>query len=336
MRALQVRRHGEPPEALEVVEVPAPEPGPGQLRVRVGAAALNMADVLLCRGGYQLSPAIPFTPGMEAAGVVTAVGEGVNQRLLGTRVVGVPELPHGALAEEAILVAERAYALPDEIDDDDAAAMFIAFTTAHVALHRRARLQAGEALLVHAGAGGVGSAAVQLGVAAGARVIATAGGGDKVAECMNLGADAAIDYRSEDVAGRVMELTGGAGADVVFDPVGGRVFEQSQRCLANEGRILLIGFAGGEVQSIAANQVLLNNYSVIGVYMGAYNRTAVDLAFLRQVHAELLDLVLSNRVQPVVSREVALEEVASALVDLGARRTVGKIVVHPSDLSLAR
>ncbi len=335
MRALQVRRHGEPPEALGVVEVPAPEPGPGQLRVRVGAAALNMADVLLCRGGYQLSPAIPFTPGMEAAGVVTAVGEGVNQRLLGTRVVGVPELPHGALAEEAILVAERAYALPDEIDDDDAAAMFIAFTTAHVALHRRARLQAGEALLVHAGAGGVGSAAVQLGVAAGARVIATAGGGDKVAECMNLGADAAIDYRSEDVAGRVMELTGGAGADVVFDPVGGRVFEQSQRCLANEGRILLIGFAGGEVQSIAANQVLLNNYSVIGVYMGAYNRTAVDLAFLRQVHAELLDLVLSNRVQPVVSREVALEEVASALVDLGARRTVGKIVVHPSDLSLA-
>jgi NADPH2:quinone reductase len=329
VRALQVRRHGEPPDALEVSEVAVPDPGPGQVRLRVGAAALNMADLLLCRGGYQLSPPVPFTPGMEAAGVVEAVGPDAAPGLLGTRVVGVPELPHGALAEEAILVAARSYPLPDEMDDDDAAAMLIAFTTAHVALHRRAGLREGESLLVHAAAGGAGSAAVQLGVVAGARVIATAGGPDKVAECINLGADAAIDYRAESVADRVLELTGGRGADVVFDPVGGEVFEQSQRCVANEGRILLIGFAGGDVQSIPANQVLLRNQSVIGVYLGAYNRTEADLAFLHAVHAELVDLVLSNRVAPVVSRQIGLEEVASALVDLGARRTVGKIVVHP-------
>lgn len=329
MRALVATALGEPEAVLTVRDLPSPVPGPGRVRLRVEAAACNLPDVLLCRGVYVLRPDVPFTPGLEAVGVVQATGPGVDPGLMGTRVVCVPELPHGALAEECVGVAERLQAVPDALAATDAAAMWIAFTSAHVGLHRRAQLQSGETLLVHAAAGGVGSAAVQLGALAGARVIATAGSEEKLARCRALGAQETIDYRQGGFAEQVMELTSGAGADVVFDPVGGAVFDASRRCIANEGRIVVVGFAGGEVQSVRASHVLMRNYAVLGLYMGAYSATAHGRELVGQVHAEIVRLSMDGRIRAVIDRVVGLEEVPAALADLGGRRTTGKVVVRP-------
>lgn len=329
MRALVAGALGEPKDVLEVRDLPSPAPGPGRVRIEVAAAALNLPDVLMCRGVYVLRPAVPFTPGLEAAGTVAAVGDGVDPRLVGTTVVCVPELPHGGLAQECIGVAERLYPVSGGFDPVDAAAMWISFTSAHVGLHRRARLCEGETLLVHAAAGGVGSAAVQLGALAGARVIATAGTEDKRRLCRSLGADAAIDYRDGGFAAEVNELTDGRGADVVFDPVGGDTFDESRRCIANEGRIVVVGFAGGGVQTVKASHLLMRNYTVMGLYMGAYSTTADGRAFLQQVHAEVVRLRLEGAIRPVIDRRIGLAEVPAALDDLGARRTVGKVVVEP-------
>jgi NADPH2:quinone reductase len=295
--------------------------------VRVGAAACNLPDVLLTRGVYVLRPELPFTPGLEAAGTIVEVGPDVDPGLLGCRVACVPDLPHGALAEECIAVAERVFAVPDAVDDADAAALCIAFNSAHVGLHRRAGLRAGETLLVHAGAGGVGSAAVQLGALAGARVIATASSAAKQDLCRTLGADEALGYDAFDE--RVLELTGGHGADVIFDPVGGDVFDRSRRCVANEGRMVVVGFAGGRVQELRGSHVLMRNYSVVGLYMGAYSKTAEGRALVRAANAEVLQLAVDGMIRPVVDRVVGLEDVPAALADLGARRTSGKIVVRP-------
>ncbi len=329
MRALRVHHHGEPADALRVEDVPAPRPGPAQVTVRVGAAALGLPDILLTRGSYQLKPALPFTPGLEVAGTVVAAGRDVDADWVGRRVVGVPALPDGGFAEEAVLPAGNLYPLPSDVGDVDAAATHIAFTTAHVALHRRAELQPGETLLVHAGAGGTGSAAIQLGVLAGARVIATAGSPDRVAWCRELGASHAIDYRTEDFAALVRERTDGRGADVVFDPVGGEVFHQSRRCIASEGRLLLIGFASGEPQTIKANGVLLGNYSVLGVYMGAYSRTDADRGFMLGVHEELMTWLRTGTIRAVVDREIDLDGVADGLGQLRDRAVIGRIVVRP-------
>lgn len=329
MRALVVSTLGEPGEVLDLCEVPSPSPGPGRVRLRVGAAACNLPDVLLCRGEYALRPELPFTPGLEAAGVVVEAGPEVDPGLVGRRAVCVPELPHGGLAQECTAVAERLYLVPDELSDDDAAAMCIAFNSAHVGLHRRAGLRAGETLLVHAGAGGVGSAAVQLGAVAGARVIATAGSDEKRRLCRELGAHETVDYRAGGFAQAVLELTGGVGADVVFDPVGGEVFHESRHCVASEGRIVVVGFAGGRVQELRASHLLMRNYTVMGLYMGAYSARPEDRALVRDVHAEVVALRLAGRIRPVVDRVVGLEAVPAALDDLGARRTSGKVVVHP-------
>jgi NADPH2:quinone reductase len=331
MRALRVQRHGEPVDALRLEEVPSPRPGPVQVTVRVGAAALGLPDILLSRGSYQLKPSLPFTPGLEVAGTVVAAGSDVDAAWVGRRVVGVPALPDGGFAEEAVLPAGNLYPIPDDVSDVDAAATHIAFTTAHVALHRRAGLQPGETLLVHAGAGGTGSAAIQLGVLAGARVIATAGSPDRVEFCRELGASLAVDYRTEDFSVVVRDVTDGRGADVVFDPVGGEVFHQSRRCVASEGRLLLIGFAGGEPQTIKATGVLLGNYSVLGVYMGAYSRTDATRAFLLGVHDELMTGLRTGAIRAVVSREVGLDGVADGLAELRDRAVIGRIVAHPVD-----
>ena len=234
MKAWQVRRLGPPAEAMELVEVPDPVAGPGELLVRVEACALNFPDVLLAAGQYQEKPELPFTPGLEVCG--TVVGDG-------RRVIGGPPLPHGGLAELAVLPEPAVFDAPAGMPADEAAALLITYQTAYVGLHRRAGLRAGEWLLVHAGAGGVGSAAIQVGLAAGARVVATAGGPEKVAVCRELGAHEVIDYRSEDITARVREVTGGHGADVVWDPVGGDVFDASRRCIAFEGRLVVVGFA---------------------------------------------------------------------------------------------
>jgi len=329
VRALRVHRHGEPAAALELEEVASPEPGPGQVAVRVGAASLSLPDVLLCRGSYQLDPPLPFTPGLEVAGRIVAVGDGVPAGRVGRRIVGVPALPAGGFAEEALVPAAGAYDVPDDVTDVDAAATHISHRTAHVALHRRAGLRSGQTLLVHAGAGGTGAAAVQLGVLAGARVIATAGSAERVAACRALGATLAINYRDEDFVGVVRDATDGRGAEVIFDPVGGETFRASQRCVASEGTIILIGFAGGEIQDMPANRVLFRNHDIVGLYMGAYSRGDENRQVLESVHAAIMSLVGSRRLTPLVSASIPLEDVAGMLERLRDRQVVGRSVTRP-------
>ncbi len=253
--AIRVHEYGEPADVARVEEVAPPEPGPGQVGIAVRGAALNLPDVLLCRGTYALHPPLPFTPGLDVAGTVVAVGAGIDRSLLGRTVAGVAELPHGALAERSVLAADRLYRVPEGVDAGAAAAMLIAFTTAHVSLLRRAGLAPGETLLVLGAAGGVGTAAIEVGKVVGARVIAAVGSPGKAAVCRALGADEVVDLSARPLADAVLELTGGRGADVVFDPVGGDVFDAARKCTASEGRLLVVGFAGG-VQQIGANQLL--------------------------------------------------------------------------------
>ena len=229
MRAWQVRELGEPLEVLQLSQAPDPQPESGQILVRVLASAANFPDVLMCRGMYQVRPAMPFTPGVELCGEVAALGEGVSRFAIGDRVIGASVLPHGGFAELAIMNEATTYAAPASLDDAEAAAFYLGYQTGWFALHRRARLQPGETLLVHAAAGGVGSAAVQLGKAAGARVIGVVGGPEKAQVARSLGADLVIDRLSEDFVASVMEVTGGRGADVIFDPVGGEEIRRRQK-----------------------------------------------------------------------------------------------------------
>jgi NADPH2:quinone reductase len=318
VRAWQVRRLGPPAEALELVEVPDPVAGPDEVLVRVEACALNFPDVLLAAGQYQERPELPFTPGLEVCGTVVADGR---------RVLGGPGLPRGGLAELAVLPASGAFDVPDGMPSDEAAALLITYQTAYVGLHRRAALRAGEWLLVHAGAGGVGSAAIQVGLAAGARVIATAGGPEKVAVCRQLGAQEAVDYRAEDVVARVKEITGGHGADVVWDPVGGDVFDASRRCVAFEGRLVVVGFASGRIPAVPAGHVLVKNYSVVGLHWGLYR--TVDPRVIADAHAALTRLYAAGAIAPLVSERVPMAEAPAALTRLASRGTVGKVVVLP-------
>jgi NADPH2:quinone reductase len=327
VRAWRVDEVGHPRRSLRLVDgVPVPRPGPGEIGVRVGAGTVNFADILLCQGIYQDRPEPPFTPGLETCGVVEAVGPGVDVPL-GSHVAGMAALPAGGFAEHAMIRAPAALVMPPDVPFTDATVLYSTYQTAHVALHHRAGLGPGEWLLVHAGAGGVGSAALQLGVAAGARVIATAGGPDKVELCRTLGAHDAVDYRADDVYERVMAITGGRGVDVVFDPVGGRVGDVSRRLLAWEGRLLVIGFASGEIPSYPANHVLVKNYSVVGVHWGAYpshRREVIEAA-----HADLLRLYAEGAIRPAVTEVVDLEGIPAALDALEHRRSVGRIVLAP-------
>ena len=324
VRALRVHELGEPGEVLRLETIAEPEPRPGGVRVAVSAGALNFPDVLICRGGYQVKPPLPFTPGAEVAGTVTALGEGVDPGLLGRRVIAVPDFGPGGFTESTLARASQVFPIPDSLPDVEAAALHVTYQTGHLALHRRADIRPGETLLVHAGAGGVGSAAIQLGLAAGARVIATAGGPDKVAILRDLGAEIAIDYRSEDFVEIVKDATGGAGADVIFDPVGGDTFDRSRKCIAFEGRILVIGFTSGRIPEAPANHALVKNYSVVGVHWGLYNTK--DPARVHAIHEELVELHARGAIRPQVSEVIGLEEVPAALERLAARGTTGKVV----------
>jgi NADPH:quinone reductase len=327
MRAWVVHEHGAPADVLRLEEVPEPEPGPGRIRVRVAAAALNLPDDRLCRGAYQLQPELPFTPGLEAAGTVDAAGPGA-EHWIGRRVVMVPKLPHGALCDVTVGLATNCWALPDTMTEVDAVAMLVAFQTGHLGLFRRARLQEGEALVVHAGAGGVGSAAVQLGRLAGATVLATAGGAAKVALCRELGAHDAFDTTTGDFVDWVKAHTGGRGADVIYDPVGGATFHRSRRCIASEGRILVIGVASGELAEAPLNHALLKNYSIVGLYVGAYTFGAPEQ--IERAQEDIVRWHAEGRIRPVIGRTVALDgDVPGAVTDLAERRTVGKVVVVP-------
>ena len=326
MRAWRVNELGHPSTSLSLESVQIPTPAAGQLRVRVVAGTINFADILLCQGIYQDRPGVPFTPGLETFGVVDAVGDGVSIPV-GARVAGMAALPAGAFAEYALLHAGSVLEFPASVPGPDATVLFSTYQTAHVALHHRAHIQPTEWLLVHAGAGGVGSAAVQLGVAAGARVIATAGGAEKVARCLAHGADHAIDYTTEDLYERVMQLTDGHGADVVFDPVGGPVAAPSRRLMAWEGRLLVIGFASGDIPQHAANHILVKNYAIIGVHWGVYYRHG--RAVIETAHADLLRLLGAGSIRPDVTESVGLEAVPAMLEALEHRRIKGRVVLTP-------
>jgi NADPH2:quinone reductase len=318
MKAWQVFEPGEPAEVLKLNEIPMPEPGPGQLLVRVKAAALNFPDVLLCRGQYQIRPPMPFTPGVELCGEVVETGQ---------RIIGTPALPHGALGEYALVAEADIFAAPSALDDAAAASMHIGYQTGWFGLHRRANLRAGETLLVHAAAGGVGSAAVQLGKAAGARVIAVVGGPEKAEVARKLGADVVVDRRTENFISVVKEVTGGRGADVIYDPVGGDAYAGSAKCVAFEGRILVVGFAGGTVPAPALNHALVKNYSIVGLHWGLYRQK--DPSLVTQCHERLTELAAQGVVDPLIGGRLPLEEAAQGLTKLGAGDSVGRIVVLP-------
>lgn len=328
MRALRVHELGDPIDVLRLDEVPVPVASPGRVVVRVEASALNFPDILLCQGKYQERPPLPFSPGFEMAGVIHDVGEGVTAWKVGDRVLGMPDRVHGTLAEYTL--ADPARLAPiDAMSFDDAAALQITYYTGHVALHRRARLEPGETVLVHAGAGGVGSAAIQLAKAHGCPVIATAGGPEKVALCKQLGADLAIDYRAGDFVDAVKEFTDGRGADVIYDPVGGDTFDRSTKAVAWEGRIVVVGFTGGRIADAKTNHLLVKNYSVVGVHWATY--ATQDPAEDVRVHSDLLRLWTLGAIRPLISEVIPLAAVPDALVRLAGRGTVGKIVVHPHE-----
>src|SRR5215468_7641284 len=325
MKAWQVPELGEPRDVLTLAEVPDPVPGPGQVLVRVLGAAANFPDVLMCRGGYQVRPPLPFTPGVELCGEVVAAGPGVTGIAPGDRLIG--GAIGGAFAELTLMNAASALPAPPGLDDAEAGAFFITYQTGWFGLHRRARLAAGETLLVHAAAGGVGSGAVQLGKAAGARVIGVAGGPEKASVARELGADVVVDRYLEDFVAVVKDVTGGRGADVVYDPVGGEAFRRSTKCIAFEGRILVVGFASGDIPSAALNHALVKNYSILGLHWGLYQQR--DPQAVRDCHAELTRLVAAGVIRPLISERLPLADVPDGLRRLADGATTGRIVFLP-------
>ncbi|HEX2175269.1 MAG TPA: NADPH:quinone oxidoreductase family protein [Nocardioidaceae bacterium] len=324
MRAWRVHELGEPGKALQLEQLPDPRPEPGQLVVRVRAAAANFPDVLLCRGEYQVKPPLPFTPGIELCGEVVGVGGGANGFAVGDRVIGSPDLPTGAFGDMTLMTAARTFAAPPALDDAEAAAFYIGYQTGWFGLHRRAALQPGETLLVHAAAGGVGSAAVQLGKAAGATVIGVTGGPQKAEVARALGADLVVDRLTEDFVAVVKEATGGRGADVVYDPVGGEAYARSTKCVAFEGRILVVGFASGDVPTPGLNHALIKNYSIVGLHWGLYNQK--DPAAIGQCHDDLTALTEQGLVKPLVGERLGMEQVADGVQRLADGATVGRLV----------
>ena len=325
MRAWQVHEPGDPVEVLRLESISRPQPGPDQVAIEVLACAVNFADTLLCRGTYQEKPALPFTPGLEVCGRVITAPRGSSLEP-GQRVIALPTLPHGGMAEQTIAAVTDVFAVPDSMDDVTAAALPVTYQTGWFGLYRRARLEPGETVLVHAGAGGVGSAAIQLAKARGATVIATAGGAEKVARCLTLGADAAVDYRADDFVAITNELTEGRGADVIYDSVGGDTFDRSRRCIAFEGRIVIVGFAGGQIADAPTNHLLVKNYGVLGLHWGRYRALRPDL--VRECHDDLVRLHAEGLVAPLIGSVRPLDEVPRALDDLAGRATTGKVVVR--------
>lgn len=323
MKAWQVGALGEPRDVMQLVDLDSPTPGEGQLRVRVLASAANFPDALMCRGLYQVKPELPFTPGVELCGEVLEIGSGVEGFAVGDRVIGASDIPHGAFAEEALMGAGGTFGAPDGLDDAQAGGFFIGYQTGWFGLHRRAHLQPGETLLVHAAAGGVGSAAIQLGKAAGARVIGVVGGPAKVEVARQLGADVVVDRHTEDFVAVVKAETGGRGADVIYDPVGGDTYDRSTKCIAFEGRILVIGFAGGTIQTPPLGHALVKNYSIVGLHWGLYSR--VEPAAVLACHAELTRLVSTGALAPLVSERLALDAVADGVQRLADGTTVGRV-----------
>jgi NADPH:quinone reductase len=326
-REWRVTAFGEPRDALAFERGEVPEPGPGEVRVTVAANSLNFLDASMCRGEYPVRPDLPFVAGAELVGVVSAVGAGVTAPVFGDRVVAMSPLARGCFCEEAIVAAHTSFGVPPAIPDEHAAALLVTYQTAYVALHRRARLREGEVVLVHAGAGGLGSALIQLARAHGATVLATAGSEEKVRICLEQGATAAVDYRNASFREMVDDATDGRGADVVCDQVGGDVFVRSLECVAFEGRVLPLGWAGGTMPAFEAGDVVARNLDVLGVSWGStYPHVAGEV--VRDVHAELLRLYEQGHIRPLIGELCEATQLPAALQRLANGELVGKAIVR--------
>ncbi|MDQ1475598.1 MAG: NADPH:quinone reductase [Actinomycetota bacterium] len=325
MRAWQVQGAGEPIEVLHAVEIEAPEPGLGQVRIRVAAAGIGLPDVFMCRGTYPLTPPLPFTPGQEATGTVTAVGEGVDLAV-GDRIMCVSTfwMGHGSFADECLVAADSAFAVPHGLTDAQAAGFWIPHLTAWIGLVDRGRLKAGDWLAVLGAAGGSGIAAVQLGRALDAHVVAVVSDGEKAAFCRDLGAEILINHRDGPLEAALRAATGGVGVDVVYDPVGGALGEDSARSLRRHGRLLAVGFASGTWPKIAAHDLVVTNTSLVGVFAGGYSRAELD-----DIYAQLDALVADGRLRNAVRAEVPFADLPAALQRMADRAVIGKLVMVP-------
>ena len=324
MFAWVAERYGSFQEVLVWREIETPQPGPGTALVKIRATSVSFALILRIAGKYQIKDALPFVPGSDFVGEVVAVGAGSPYRV-GERIMG--SLPGGAFGEYALTEADDTFSAPEEMPDADAAAYLNSYQTSYVGLTDLAGLKAGEVLLVHGAAGGVGLAAIQIAKLLGATVIATAGSAEKLEICRSHGADHAINYRQEDFVQRVTEITKGHGADVIFDPVGGDVFDQSRKCIAFKGRLVEVGFAGGRISEIAVNRILLRTFFVAGFNLNAYRRHQPER--LRQLQDELLRLYSAGKLRPVISQELPLSQLKQALQLVEERQAIGKIVLLP-------
>ena len=322
MKAVVCVEHG-PPEKLVVQDVATPEPGRGQVRLRVEAAGVNFPDTLIIQNLYQFKPALPFTPGGEAAGVIDAVGEGLTDLAVGDRAVVMTG--NGCFAEYAIANRAQVVPIPGDMPADVAAGFTMTYGTSHHALKQRARLQPGETLLVLGAAGGVGLTAVELGKVMGATVIAAASTDDKLALCREYGADETINYTTANLKDEVKRLTGGKGPDVIYDPVGDRYAEPAFRSIGWNGRYLIVGFAGGNIPSLPLNLPLIKGASLVGVFWGAF--TQAEPAVHRANMAELLDWYAAGKIRPHVGKRFPLSEGPAAIRWLMDRKATGKVVL---------
>lgn len=324
MRAMVVEEWCEPRD-MKLVELADPAPGAGEVVIDVRAIGCNFFDILIAQGKYQVRPPLPFSPGGEVAGVIRAVGSGVANVQPGDRVFTT--LGWGGYASAVVAPAAGVVRMPASMSFEHGASFGIIYQTSYFGLVHRAELRAGETLLVHAAAGGVGLAAVQIGRALGARVIATAGSTAKLAVAREHGAEQAFDYSTPQWVEGVKQATGGRGADVIYDPVGGDVFELSTKCIAFGGRLLVIGFASGKIPSIELNRVLLKNISIVGLHWGAYR--AHDPVKISESMNKLFGLYEQGLIRPVVSSVRPLRDAAEALEEIASRRSVGKVLLVP-------
>ncbi len=324
MYAMLVRELGQP-EVLEQHELPEPSPNVGEVVIDVRAIGCNFADILMVQGKYQVRPPLPFAPGSEVAGVVRSVGAGVDHVQPGDRVAAI--LEWGAYASVVVAPAQFVVRLPSLMSFETGAAFGVAYLTAYLGLVHRGGLRRGETLLVHAAASGVGLAAVEVGRALGARVLGTAGSEQKCAVAREHGAETCFDSSREDWVEAVLKATNGRGADVIYDPVGGDLFDRSLKCLAWCGRLLVIGFASGRIPTIEANRILLKNIAIVGLHLGAYRKH--DPHTLRQSLQDLFGLYESGLLHPQIGATFPLVEAARALALLQSRGTTGKVVLIP-------
>lgn len=323
MRAVVAEKVSKP-EDLTIIDLPEPTPGPGQIRIDVKATALNFADTLIIGHKYQVRPDFPFSPGFEVAGGVSAVGDGVTDFKPGDRVIAT--MDYGAYREQVIVEDYLAHPFPDAMDYVTAASFPVAYGTSYVGLLRRSHIAPGETVLVHGAAGGVGLTAVEIAKAAGAQVIATAGSDEKTAIAKAHGADHVINYTTGPIRDRVKELTGGDGADVIYDPVGGDIFDQSLRCINWGGRILIIGFAAGRIPEIPANMLLVKSCSAIGVFWSSHRRREPES--LREDYKQLFQWWGEGKLKPLIVATFPLDQAGAAMTALLSRKVAGKIVLE--------